>query len=63
MTDRWRSLIAELDDVEERIFAADLVVGAVSSLKDRAEVLYSQARSELVRTNAHPTVRWYRCNH
>jgi hypothetical protein len=62
MTDRWQSLIAELDDVEERIFAADLVVGAVSRLKDRAEALYSQARRELVRTNAHPTVRWYRRN-
>jgi hypothetical protein len=62
MMDRWESVILELEDVQERIFAADLLSGDVSTLKDRAEVLYSEAKRELIRTNTRPTVRWYRRN-
>jgi hypothetical protein len=62
MTDRWESIILELDDVQERLCGADLRSSDVSTLKDRAEQLYKQARRELVRKNAHPTIRWYSRN-
>jgi hypothetical protein len=60
MIDRWESVLVDLDEVHQRLLGTGLLPGTVSTLKKRADDLYGQAKREIVRTNAHPTIRWYR---
>jgi hypothetical protein len=56
MTDRWKSLLVELDDIHHRILDPEQTPAGIAALGARAEELAELAGGEIVRAEAKLTV-------